>query len=344
MPNVSSRFVISRKGVDFSTLQAIDGGNPSIRMVSTAEVKMVLDGTFLLNPRLNVMQDHIKPFLTIDGISYQVGEFVITDEVTNTVEGRRRETEITAYDLTYLAKLSKIEDRILIPKGTLYTDAIRDQIVTSGITNFIVEPKADTLLSDRSDWEPGTSRLTIINDLLSEINYNSLWMDLAGTVRGTPYRAASSKNINIEYRNNQYSLLYPEDSSTVDIFDRPNVFIAVVENPDLPGNMRAVSVNDDPSIDFSTVNRGRIAEYEKLDNIASQAELQAYVDNKKLKSLMATQEIEFSTAANPIHSAFDVIGLYKDDITGIYEETEWSMQFQPGEPMTHKARRTVYYV
>ena len=83
-------------------------------------------------------------------------------------------------------------------------------------------------------------------------------------------------------------------------------------------------------------------QYEKLDNIASQEELQAYVDNLKFKSLMATQEIEFSTAANPVHSAFDVIGLYKDDLTGIYEETEWSFSFTPGEPMTHRARRAIF--
>lgn len=342
MPNITSRFVIARNGVDYSTLLAVDGGNPTIRMTSTAEVKMVLEGTFLQNPQLNLVRDRLKPFYSIDGVESQMGEFLITDAALNTVDGVRKELEITAYDLTYLAKRSKIEDRILIPAGTLYTAAIGAQIIASGITNFLLEPNAAVITENREDWDPGTSRLTIINDLLAEINYNSLWMDNSGLIRGTPYRQATAENITIEYRNDAFSLLLPEDSSTTDVFDRPNVFIAVVENPEKSANMRAVAVNDDPSVDFSTVNIGRVAEYEKLDNIASQAELQAYVNNKKFKSLLATQEITFSTAANPAHSAFDVIGLYKDDLTGIYEETEWSMSFQPGEAMTHRAKKVVY--
>ena len=302
MPEIKSKFLLSRNNVDFSELLAVDGGNPTIRMVVSAEVKMVLEGTFLQNPQMNFIQDHLKPVFYIDGKGYQVGEYIVTDAVLNTVDGTRKELEITAYDLTYLAKQSKIEDRLLIKAGTLYTDAIRAQIVDSGILNFIVVPNTATFATDREDWEPGTSRLQIINDLLSEINYNSLWMDLSGTVRGT----------------------------------------AVVENPDLPENLRAEAVNDDPTVPYSTVNRGRIAQYEKLDNIASQAELQAYVDNLKFKSLMSTQEIEFSTAANPVHSAFDIIGFYKDDLTGIYEETEWSFPFTPGQAMTHRARRAIF--
>lgn len=342
MPEITSKFILSRNNIDYGELLAIDGGNPSIRMVSSAEVKMVLDGTFLQNPQMNLIKDHLKPVYYIDGKGYQVGEYIITDAVLNTVEGTRKELNLTAYDLTYLAKRSKIEDRILIKSGTLYTDAIRAQIVDSGILNFIVVPNTATFSTDREDWEPGTSRLQIINDLLSEINYNSLWMDLSGTVRGTPYQQPLAENITIEYRNNEYSFLYPDDSSTTDVFEKPNVFIAVVENPDFPQNLRAVAVNDDPTIDYSTVNRGRVAQYEKLDNIASQAELQAYVDNLKFKSLMSTQEIEFSTAANPIHGAFDIIALYKDDLTGIYEETEWSFPFSPGQSMTHRARRAIF--
>lgn len=342
MPEIKSKFLLSRNNVDFSELLAVDGGNPTIRMVVSAEVKMVLEGTFLQNPQMNFIQDHLKPVFYIDGKGYQVGEYIVTDAVLNTVDGTRKELEITAYDLTYLAKQSKIEDRLLIKAGTLYTDAIRAQIVDSGILNFIVVPNTATFATDREDWEPGTSRLQIINDLLSEINYNSLWMDLSGTVRGTPYQQPLAENITIEYRNDQYSILYPDDSSTTDIFDKPNVFIAVVENPDLPENLRAEAVNDDPTVPYSTVNRGRIAQYEKLDNIASQAELQAYVDNLKFKSLMSTQEIEFSTAANPVHSAFDIIGFYKDDLTGIYEETEWSFPFTPGQAMTHRVRRAIF--
>lgn len=344
MPKVTSRFCVARNGVSFGELLAIDGGGASLRMVSSAAVKMVLEGNFLQNEDVNLLTDHIRPEMTIDGATYSLGEYIITDAISRTVDGVRAEMEITAYDLTYLAERSKLEDRLHLDKGESYISAIQSQLIASGITRFLVEPNSAVLAEDREDWDPGTSRLTVINDLLAEINYNSLWMDLSGVVRGTLYRPPSAENITIEYRNDEYSLLYPDDSSTLDVFDKANVFIAVVENPDKNQNMRATAVNDDPSIPYSTVNRGRIAQYEKLDNIASQEELQAYVDNLLIKSLMATQEIEFSTAANPVHAAYDVIGLYKDDLTGLYEETEWSLPFTPGEAMTHRAKRVVYQV
>ena len=96
MPNITSRFVIARNGVDYSALLAVDGGNPTIRMTSTAEVKMVLEGTFLQNPQLNLVRDRLKPFYSIDGAESQMWEFLITDAALNTVDGVRKELEITA--------------------------------------------------------------------------------------------------------------------------------------------------------------------------------------------------------------------------------------------------------
>ena len=71
----------------------------------------------------------------------------------------------------------------------------------------------------------------------------------------------------------------------MDMFDHPNVFIVEVDNPDFESAMRAEAVNDRPDSPFSVVTLGRrVVSYEKLDNIASQAELQAYADNKLLKA------------------------------------------------------------
>ena len=59
---------------------------------------------------------------------------------------------LTAYDLTYLAMSSKIETRLHLAKGTLYTAAIQALLVESGITDFFVEANTATLQADREDW------------------------------------------------------------------------------------------------------------------------------------------------------------------------------------------------
>lgn len=340
MPVVSSEFRVLRNGVEYTKLKPTD--SPSVSMTADAEVKMTVQGFFELNDNINYITDRVCPYLTIDGKSYQAGEFVITDASTQTDSYGLKKVNLEGYDLTYLAKTSKIEERIFLAAGTKYTDIIKNLIVESGITKFIVVPNDAVLQTDREDWEPSTERLEIINTLLKEINYNSLWMDLGGVVRATPYQKPAPDNISITYRNDEYSLLYPEDSSAMDIFNKPNVFIAVVENPDLETPMKAMSVNDNPANIFSTISQGRrILDYEKLDNIAGQRELQDYVDNKKFKSLMTSQSIEFTTAANPVHSCFEVIALYKGDLTGIYEETGWELSFTPGNGMKHTAKKVV---
>ena len=86
---------------------------------------------------------------------------------------------------------SKIETRLHLAKGTLYTAAIQALLVESGIMDFFVEANTATLQADREDWEPGTDRLTIINALAAEINYNSIWMDGGGTVHCSAFRMPS---------------------------------------------------------------------------------------------------------------------------------------------------------
>ena len=129
----------------------------------------------------------------------------------------------------------------------------------------------------------------------------------------------------------------------MDLFDHPNVFIAEVDNPDLETSMRAVSVNDRPDSVFSTMNLGRrVVSYEKLDNIASQAELQAYADNKRFKSLQSTETRTFYTGPSGRHAVFDLVELVRDGESTLYEETGWRLELEQPYKMTHTGKRVVY--
>lgn len=153
----------------------------------------------------------------------------------------------------------------------------------------------------------------------------------------------SADAISVTYRDGEYSIQYPEWSETVDMFDHPNVFIVEVDNPDLDSSMRAVSVNDRPDSIFSIVNLGRrVVSYEKLDNIASQAELQAYADNKRFKSLQSTETRTFYTGPSGRHAVFDLVELVRDGESTLYEETGWRLELEQPYKMTHTGKRVVY--
>lgn len=211
---------------------------------------------------------------------------------------------------------------------------------------MIAAPNDAVLATDREDWPIGTSYLTIINTLLSEINYESLWFDADGVCRLEPYQEPSAAII--DWRYGVTDLFLPEKhpgpdwSDETDIFDAPNVFIVTCNNPDMDAAMVATAVNDNPASKKSTFKRGmRITSVERVDNIASQDELQAYADKRRNESLLATRAITFYTLNEPGHGVGDILALTHDEIGGIYLETGWSVTMQAGSLMTHSAKRTV---
>lgn len=341
MSNVSIEYLVLRDNVEFSRLTAFKGGGAAISVTADAAVKWALTGKFEPG-KINYLTDMIQPVLTIDGVRRTLGTFVPTDAATE-YDGMRPIISITAYDITYLAYSSRIEQRLHLAKGTLYTAAIQALLVESGIVNFLVDPNTATLQADREDWEPGTDRLTIINALAAEINYNSVWMDGSGTVHCGAFRQPSATSISVTYRDGEYSIQYPEWTQSIDMFDHPNVFIAEVDNPDLEASMRAVAINDRPDSLFSVVSLGRrVVSYEKLDNIASQEELQAYADNKCFSSLQSTETRTFYTGPSGRHAVFDVVELIRDGESTLYEEIGWRLDLEQPYKMTHTGKRVIH--
>ena len=99
-------------------------------------------------------------------------------------EGLRLWT-LTGYDRGYAVRnLSVLEHSLTIRAGTGYAAAIREQLLAAGIKTCTIADTAEVLPTDHA-WETGTTRYRVIEDLLAEINYRSLYFDgkLYATVR-----------------------------------------------------------------------------------------------------------------------------------------------------------------
>ena len=135
MSNVSVEYLVLRDNVEFSRLTAFKGGGAAISVTVDAAVKWALSGKFAQNSAVNYLTDVIQPVLTIDGVRQPLGKYIPTDAYTEH-DGMRPVVSLTAYDLTYLAMSSKIETRLHLAKGTLYTAAIQALLVESGVTDI----------------------------------------------------------------------------------------------------------------------------------------------------------------------------------------------------------------
>jgi len=334
MTECKAKIEVIRNGAPLMELHAV--GYPKIDMTSSAEIKMTLTGTFLV-PEQNIdyLRDRLLVTITADGVSWALGRYIITtatvhrDQYSSTVE-------ITAYDLTYLPRRSKIEQRVSLAAGTKYTDAVRSLLVDSGIDDMLIKDSSAVLATVREDWEPGTPRLTIANTLLAEINYHSLYEDPDGYIAVAPIAAPSISGITKRYSAGEYSILYPAQDIELDYFDRPNVFVRYIQNGEIEV-MRATAVNDSPGSPFSTVNASaRVLDIAKLDNTADLATLQGTVDALKEASLLASNKVSFMTGPAR-HGLWEIIAL--DD--GVYQETDWSIELSPSMPMTHKGKQVI---
>ncbi|WP_419170843.1 hypothetical protein [Negativibacillus massiliensis] len=334
------RFDIVENGVCIG--QAFALNKPSVKCDSDAEVKMSLSGEFVLNIQdPNWLKARIKPYLIIGGKESSLGEYLISQADDCTDKKGVKFWQIKGMDLGRIPQRSRTEKRVLFQAGQRYTDIVQSILLELGISRIIAIQSDATLKNDRADWEIGTSWIKIINSLLAEINYQSLWFDTEGNARIQPHRQVDGTVIDHRYESGELSQIKPQVDISSDIYKAYNVFTAMVSSPEYEEPMIAVSVNDIPTSRISTVNIGRVqAPIEKLDDIANQEELQKYVDNLRFQSMCSTETISFRTALNQ-HQVRDIVSIHHPQASGIYQETQWKMTLSYDGEMTHTAQRVV---
>lgn len=334
------RFDIVENGICIG--QAFALNKPSVKCDSDAEVKMSLSGEFVLNIQdPNWLKARIKPYLIIAGKESSLGEYLISQAEDCMDKKGLKFWQIKGMDLGRIPQRSRTEKRVLFQAGQRYTDIVQSILLELGISRIVAIQSDATLKNDRADWEIGTSWIKIINSLLAEINYQSLWFDTEGNARIQPHRQVDGTVIDHRYESGELSQIKPQVDISSDIYKAYNVFTAMVSSPEYEEPMIAVSVNDIPTSRISTVNIGRVqAPIEKLDDIANQEELQKYVDNLRFQSMCSTETISFRTALNQ-HQVRDIVSIHHPQASGIYQETQWKMTLSFDGEMTHTAQRVV---
>ena len=340
---IDFRYRVLRNGADFCTIRSTEDGWPSLRMDSSADIRTSLRGTFLPPEEdVNWMTDEICPEMIIDGTAHSLGIFLpATVDWTWTESGAL--LQIEAYDRGWKVRDSRLTERQYFAAGTNYISAASSLLASAGIGTVSAVATNLTLTEPREDWEVGTSRLDIINELLTEIGYRRLWFDANGMARLEPYETINATNIRHTISDQDVkSLLLPGLSRQTDVYNSPNVFVAICSNPDKEGGMIAIAENYSGQSPLSITRRGRrIVKVTKLNNIASQAELQAYVNRQLTDSLMSGEMMIVSTGLLPGFDSGEVTSLQYGDLFAICKEKAWSMELCVGGTMTHTLEREV---
>lgn len=150
-------------------------------------------------------------------------------------------------------------------------------------------------------WEPGTTKLQMVNDLLDSLNYFSLWVDGYGTFHGDPYVAPADRPAILVLDDTPDGIYDPKFSHLRDGFKVPNKYVGVSRGSGETEALVSVATNEDPDSPFSYQSRGRwISQSDSGIEAADQATLDAIVARRLAEATQVASDVELSIWTMPL--------------------------------------------
>lgn len=304
------------------------------RLTETGQIDFLSD---LIKPWARL---HLPPYGTDDWVEWPLGVFMLKsperhDEPASGVIIR----DVEAFDQLLTFADDKVTTRYTVTAGTVVTTQVSTLL---GSIPKLITVSVSTVPADK-EYEPGTSKLAVINDLLSSINYNSLSFDENGYALVQPYVTPSARPIEYTYTDDDTSIIIAGAGQTLDLFSVANQWTVVVSEPDRP-LLVSTYTNNEPTSPTSTVNRQRtIVDFRTEQDAADQAALNAKVARLAFEASQVYESVNWSSGINPLHSGNDVLWISYSPlaVNARYSEVEWTLPLTAGARMSHRTRRVV---
>lgn len=335
--------LLNRDGVKIGELTVKPGG--TITLNSLAEIKRT--ATFVIKETSDIdwLNDRIRPVfcLKMPGgwAEWPLGTFLMSSPTTR-LENKERYRDVEAYDESLILVEDRFDNRYIVPVGTSYISAIETILGSAGIWKIKIASHPGTT-NVAKEFEIGTSKLTAINQLLSEINYTSIWVDEYGFFTAQPYIIPAEREAEYTYKNDQLSIIHPGSILEEDLFSIPNKWVLVATNPER-APLRSVYVNNSPTSRTSTISRGRtIVDYREINDVYDQTTLDARVKRIAYEASQIYGKFIFETAVMPHHAYLDMLFIEHTGhgIAAKFTETSWTIQLTHTGRMRHETRRVI---
>lgn len=193
--------------------------------------------------------------------SWPVGVYLLTSPTMSSRGGRR------TWKVGLLTKMTIIDEDAFdetfsVAAGTPIVPLVVSIITSTGETRTAVTDNGTTTRVAMV-WDAGTSKLTIINDLLEAAGYWALWCDRSGQFRVEPYTNPQDRQASWVFAagptaTGGASLHRPDWSREQNLAGIPNQVICSTQGTDEEPAIVGVARNDNPDSPFSIGARGRV--------------------------------------------------------------------------------------
>ncbi|OCW60009.1 hypothetical protein [Trueperella bernardiae] len=155
-----------------------------------------------------------------NGAPEPFGVYVPMLDTQTRVEGGREQVSeiVNLYDRTSIPAGDLIADTYSLTAGDTVTSLVREIIETTGERGVSITPLGERTRTDLV-WDPGTSKLRIINDLLDAAGFFALYTNYSGQYVLEPYRVPALRPVVAAYVPGGRDLYTPTVETTFP--DRP---------------------------------------------------------------------------------------------------------------------------
>ena len=149
-----------------------------------------------------------------------------------------------------------VDSTFTVKAGANLVGMAADILYETGLERLSITPSTATASSDMI-FDPGKSKLTIVNELLSAAGYWSAHPDGAGQVHLDPYVRPTDRGVAYDFREGARAIHLPEWEREQDMAAVPNKVVFVSQGSADKAGLVGVAVNDDPTSPYSYPSRGR---------------------------------------------------------------------------------------
>lgn len=295
----------------------------------------------VLSRQLAWGSDRVRPWITLTDVdgnvqTWYLGVYVMVTPTRSAAESLTTYS-VQGYDLLSILNVPYGSTYALASSAVVLT-AIGTLLTAVGGTNAVSQAAIASTLPAAKVWpiDSENTTLSIINELLAVIGYESLWVDRDGRWRADPLVADSVKSPVWAYDADSATTTVGEDrAETADYFSTPNRWVFVNDDaaalPTEGAGIYTVSnAADGPT---SIAARGRTINRIVHLSAASQTALVTQADIIVAADKRIARTVETSVGPNPTHWHNEVVTFTDPALgaSGSWKVTGWTLPLDGGD-------------
>ena len=225
---------------------------------------------------------------------------------------------VVANDLTMHLIEATTTSSYTVASGANYitgTNGVKAILDALGLRNAL--PANTLTLPVARTWAPGTTWLRVVNDLLHDCNFYSLWFDATGVAVTRVSDDLLARTADATYADSDFVLIPIDEEADTTRF--ANQVVVYVDDP-ARAPLSSVRTNADPDSPTSTVTLGRTITKTLQSTAADQTTLDAIAVSELQQAGSMYRRATLVTQPDPRRGAHEVLAL---DVDGVFAAENW---------------------